>query len=177
MCPPGSFLCTSVPKKYAQVANIAPSNIIDPLLPVNFSENILTSNFGITYKAKRLTLGLSSTKLVSVNLSDDKYSLARHFYLNGSYDINLSENFSLKPQFLIRTDLIFSAIDINVLAFYKKKFWLGISARNTETLCFMGGIDIKEKYRIGYSNDITFSKLNNGKTGGTHEIFLGFLLK
>lgn len=134
-------------------------------------------NFGIVYKSKKLYLGLSSTQINEANIKEIGFKFARHYYLNASYDFNLSDNFTLKPQVLIRTDGVFMSTDINLLVIYKKQYWLGITGRNRDSFAFVGGIDYKAKYRIGYTYELTFSLLNNGISHGTHEIVLGFLLK
>lgn len=134
------------------------------------------ANFGITYKTKRLTLGLSSTNLNEARISEAYFAYARHYYLSASYDFDLSSDFSLKPQVLLVTDGIFFSTDINLLATYKKQYWLGITNRNFDSFCFTAGIDFKEKYRIGYSYDLPISKLAS-ISKGSHEIALGFLLK
>lgn len=134
-------------------------------------------NFGLCYKTKKLTLGLSSTHLNEARIEQAYFKFTRNYYLSASYDFDLSDNFTLKPQLLLRTDTYFSSTDINLLAIYKKQYWLGITNRNRDSFCFMGGVDLKEKYRIGYSYDITVSRLNNGASLGSHEIVLGFLLK
>ncbi|MFN5417528.1 MAG: type IX secretion system membrane protein PorP/SprF [Flavobacteriia bacterium] len=135
------------------------------------------ANFGLVYKAKKLTLGLSSTHLNEARIEEAYFKFTRNYYFSASYDFNLSDNFTLKPQLLFRTDASFHEANINLLAIYKKQYWLGITGRIRDSYSFMAGVDFKEKYRIGYSYDITVSKLNNGVSNGSHEIVLGFLLK
>lgn len=149
----------------------------DPLLPKNGQGIGFSSNAGIAFKSKKLTLGLSSTHLNEARIEEAYFKFTRNYYFSASYDFNLSDNFTLKPQLLFRTDGVFMSTDINLLAIFKKQYWLGISARNRDSYSFMAGVDFKEKYRIGYSYDITVSKLNNGVSNGSHEIVLGFLLK
>lgn len=45
--------------------------------------------------------------------------------------------------------------------------------RNNDALTFLGGVAV-EKFRIGYSYDITISKLSNSDSKGTHEISMSY---
>ncbi len=135
------------------------------------------ANFGLAFKSKKLTLGLSSTQINELRIEEAYSKFTRSYYLSASYDFSLSDNFTLKPQLLFKANNGFHELNINLLAIYKKQYWLGITNRNRDSFCFMGGVDFKEKYRIGYSYDITVSRLNNGASLGAHEIVLGFLLK
>jgi type IX secretion system PorP/SprF family membrane protein len=153
------------------------TDLNDPLLPKSGQGSGFSSSTGIAFKSKKLHLGLSSTQINEANIKEIGFKFARHYYINASYDFNLSGNFSLKPQILFRTDGTFMSTDINLLAIFKKQYWLGITGRSRDSFAFMAGVDIKEKYRIGYSYDITVSKLNNGVSSGSHEITLGFFLK
>ncbi len=51
----------------------------------------------------------------------------------------------------------------------------GIWYRNRDAFIMTAGINTG-KFRIGYSYDVTVSKLNNGVSGGSHEVSLGFNL-
>ncbi|MEG2071159.1 MAG: type IX secretion system membrane protein PorP/SprF, partial [Bacteroidales bacterium] len=52
--------------------------------------------------------------------------------------------------------------------------WLRHSFKNVDALIFSCGVQM-ERFRVGYSYDITLGKLAN-KTGGAHEVSLQFLL-
>lgn len=134
------------------------------------------ANFGIAYKTKRLTLGLSSTQINEPRIEEAYFKFSRHYYFTAAYDIKLSDHFMLKPQLLFRTDAVFLSTDINLLAYYKKQYWLGITCRNLDEFCFLAGVDWKEKFRVGYSYDLPLSKLSS-ISSGSHEIVLGFMLK
>ncbi|MDG1429239.1 MAG: PorP/SprF family type IX secretion system membrane protein [Crocinitomicaceae bacterium] len=54
-------------------------------------------------------------------------------------------------------------------------FTVGTWLRNQDAFILTIGVDTK-KFKIGYSYDVTVSKLNNGVSGGAHEISLGFNL-
>lgn len=77
---------------------------------------------------------------------------------------------------LVRTDMVKMSADFNLLVYYKKQYWLGVGYRTSDAICFMGGWDIKEKFRVGYCYDLTINQLSS-ISRGTHEIVLGFQLK
>jgi type IX secretion system PorP/SprF family membrane protein len=54
-------------------------------------------------------------------------------------------------------------------------FQAGAWFRNRDAFILTIGVDTG-KFRLGYSYDITVSRLNNGVSGGSHEISLGLLL-
>jgi type IX secretion system PorP/SprF family membrane protein len=55
-------------------------------------------------------------------------------------------------------------------------FTAGAWFRNRDAFILTVGVDTG-KFKVGYSYDITVSRLNNGVSGGSHEISLGMLLK
>jgi len=54
-------------------------------------------------------------------------------------------------------------------------FTVGAWYRNRDAFILTGGIN-NGKFRLGYSYDLTVSKLNNGVSGGSHEVSLGLNL-
>jgi len=58
---------------------------------------------------------------------------------------------------------------------YQDKLWAGGSYRLEDGYAAMVGININNFFNVGYSYDLTKTKLNT-VSSGTHEIVLGFLL-
>lgn len=155
---------------------IPPSTGPDPLLPTNYTQYSLLSNIGAIYKGNELSLGISSTQFLAVEIKDANYTPSRHYNFFAAYDLLLGKKFVLKPQILVRTDLNYFSADYNLIAKYNNRYWAGVFHRTSDAIGFSAGWDIKEKYRVGYSFDFTISKLS-GISQGSHEIVLGFLLK
>ncbi len=66
---------------------------------------------------------------------------------------------------------------LNVGAYLKyESFTIGAWYRNKDAFILLVGINT-DKYRIGYSYDLTVSQLGNGVSGGAHEVSLGINLK
>jgi type IX secretion system PorP/SprF family membrane protein len=154
---------------------IPPTNSSDPSLPGSFTNYGFTPDFGIAYKFKKLRAGFSITQLFDSNNSPN-YQEARHYYLNASYDLGNEEKLHVRPQLLIRTDMVKMSADLNVLLQYKKQYQLGFSWRTSDALCFIAGYTLREKFNLSYSYDITINKLSS-ISRGSHEIHLGFTLK
>ena len=66
---------------------------------------------------------------------------------------------------------------LNIGAYLKyESFTIGAWYRNKDAFILTVGLTT-DKYRIGYSYDLTVSQLGNGVSGGSHEISMGFNLK
>lgn len=67
--------------------------------------------------------------------------------------------------------------ELNIGSYIKYgDFTVGAWYRNRDAFILLFGVNF-EKFKLGYSYDLTVSKLGNGITGGSHEISLGMNLK
>jgi type IX secretion system PorP/SprF family membrane protein len=152
----------------------------DPALAVAFTDRKLTTDLGLVYSKKRTTFGISATQLNTPKFSG-KSSLTfqdvRHYYAFANHTFGKEDKLQFTPQVLYRTDLNFNSLDVNLLISYKSSYYIGITYRNRDAIAGIVGYDIRQKYRISFSYDVTRSKLNNGVSGGSYEFVLGCRLK
>jgi hypothetical protein len=66
---------------------------------------------------------------------------------------------------------------LNIGAYLKyENFTIGAWYRNRDAFIMTVSINT-DKFKVGYSYDLTVSKLGNGISGGSHEISMGINLK
>jgi type IX secretion system PorP/SprF family membrane protein len=136
-------------------------------------ENFTNMNAGIMFKTPKLLLGASVTQLLE-STGSAFYSPAKHAFVTASYAINVSETFILSPKLLAKSDFRSAQFDFNLVATYNKMYWLGIGYRASDAIIFSGGIEIMERFRIGYIYDRTTSLLRN-YSNGSHEIITAIM--
>lgn len=151
-------------------------SIPDPLFPNNkVTDNMLNINLGAMYKTPRFLLGLSVTQLNESESKKMNFKNAKHIFLTCSYDISIGQNFDIKPGFYLKSDLTATQLDVNLITRYNKRYWVGLTYRMSDAIAVMAGIDIKGKYRLGYSFDYTTSSIKN-YSSGSHEVVLALML-
>lgn len=125
---------------------------------------------GFFYQGKKGFAALSSTHLIQPGI--DFYRVARHYYFTLGIDLPISENFSLQPSFLFKSDFSSGMLDLNVNLFLFKTFYLGSGYRINGDVIFLTGLSFKA-FAIFYSYDYITSVLAP-YTKGSHEIVLRY---
>jgi type IX secretion system PorP/SprF family membrane protein len=100
--------------------------------------------------------------------------LKRHYYFIAGYVLQMNSDWAFKPSFVekVVTGAPLST-DFTAQFLYKGKYWFGTSYRIGDALAFLLDMKITDQLMIGYSYDITLSKLA-GYSNGSHEILLSF---
>jgi type IX secretion system PorP/SprF family membrane protein len=160
-----------------------PLDKTDPLLNDQAKENNFMTDygFGLFYKVPgKMFVGLSATQLAQTKqaIGTADIALKRHYYLVSGYEYVLPNNpeFEIDPSVLVKTDGASAQYDLNGLVRYNNKFWGGVTYRVQDAVAVLLGMNIKN-FRIGYSYDITTSKLTQAGSGGSHEVMLGYCFK
>ncbi len=101
-----------------------------------------------------------------------------HYYLMSGYYISVSGGAGLviNPSVLVKTDWYSAQYDINTLLIFNDKYWGGFSYRVEDAVAVILGMQFKD-FRIGYSYDITTSKLGTAGSSGSHEFMMGYCFK
>jgi type IX secretion system PorP/SprF family membrane protein len=147
---------------------IFPSSNQEPF--TSYTKAAFIADFGLHVKNKKLSLGLSSTRLNEPRLGI--YQVERHYYLTGAYDVELNEKWILQPKLVVVTDAVMSSAQMHLLANFNKFLTFGAGYRISDAICVNASYQFKEKIRIGYAYDLTINKLN-GISRGSHEVLLG----
>ena len=79
----------------------------------------------------------------------------------------------LIPSVLFKSNLSSHQIDLNVNGVYKEKYWGGLTYRLQDAIVLLGGVELNNGLRIGYSYDIDITQLSQANNG-SHEIMLGY---
>jgi len=99
--------------------------------------------------------------------------LTRHYLLSAGRRFRMSRQFSVLPSMLMKISPGSPlAFDVNVMLEYRKRVGLGMSYRNQDAVAFMLKVPFLRFFTLGYSYDITTSRLRLGSSN-THEIILG----
>ncbi|GGH00722.1 membrane protein [Parapedobacter pyrenivorans] len=178
----------------------------DNVLPTGKISNFVPDiRFGIYYHNARWYAGASIMDLLSGTSADnlfrwdqttvDRIRRKRHLYLIGGMLVDVNESLKLRPSLLYKDDFLGpSSLDINVMAIFSDRLWLGggirtgVSAFRRDYRRFTGDrlsgmnavsfvmqIFATDRLRIGYSYDYMLSRLN-GLQNGSHEMTLGVTL-
>lgn len=161
------------------------------------SQNALDVNLGgILYYDNTYFLGLSTTQLLQDAASQvENISLARHYFLSGTYKWALNEEFFIIPSAIFK--LVRGAptsINFTTRLDWQDKWYLGLGYRTDDAATILIGSHIKwgekvkhfrvDKHRyaidVFYSYDWTTSRLGKRKlsrnSNGSHEITIAFFL-
>lgn len=147
---------------------------------VGVSSSSVDVGFGAYYQIPgKAYVGISALHLQASELkaTELNYQMVRNYYIMGGYEYEINEMLIAKPNVLIKTDFASTQIDLAGLVYYDNTYWAGINYRTVDAFSLMLGyqakLNDKMNYKIGYSYDLTTSRIRT-KSSGSHEIMLGF---
>lgn len=163
----------------------------------NQSTTVPDARVGAYYADKRFYAGFSADNLISQYTNISRYAFIPqpkpHYYLTAGALLPLSEDFLLKPSFLLKDDRAGpTSLDLNAFLLLGERIWVGGSYRMGVKLydksylqrdlsmqnSVVAAIEIfaSDNFRIGYAYDFSVGPLQ-GYSGGTHEISVGYYFK
>lgn len=158
----------------------------DPNVPVSSTSSMKPDlGFGAYYTNTQLNnmfAGVSANNINQSTMSYDvpggliNYQLKRHYYIMAGFTYDINQALTLTPSLLYKSDLSKGQIDVNADLLYNNKIRGGITYRNSDAISILVGYKVSDNFHIGYSYDITTSKLNT-VSNGTHEIVVNYCFK
>ncbi|MBC6112145.1 type IX secretion system membrane protein PorP/SprF [Pedobacter fastidiosus] len=167
----------------------------EPFQPVGVQSTIVPdARAGIYYADDKFYAGFSVDNLIAQYVNIDRYAFIPqpkpHYYLTAGMLVPLTQDFQIKPSFLLKDDRGGpTSLDINAFLLIKDAIWIGGSYRTgvklydksylqkdlTPRNSAVAAIQIfpSERIRIGYGYDFSIGPLQ-GYSGGTHEISVAF---
>jgi type IX secretion system PorP/SprF family membrane protein len=143
------------------------------------AENTWTADFdfGIEYNMERFTVGISLTHLNHTSDEAKYNNMGHHFYGYIKYRIGFGVDFELVPSLFAQNSKKSTHLESNLLLYYRNRAWIGVSHRmdekiQSESMIGIIGIDLFERFRLGYSFDYNMYKIGD-YANNTHEIMLG----
>jgi len=163
---------------HGKIGDYDPIDKEDDALTQATSQSDMTLDFGLGafYKVPgSYYAGISASNILQTKGVNTKYNAKRHYYLTGGYEYTLPGHpaYEIDPSVFIKTDGTVVQYDFNALVKYNNKFWGGLSFRPQDAVVILLGVNIKS-LMVGYSYDLTTSKILGAGTAGSHEIMLRY---
>lgn len=136
------------------------------------------ATLGLYLYAPTFHVGFSAHQLFgnAIKLFEDDTGLNKlktHFYLTGGYYYFINFDFAIEPSIIVRGSMPAPVqVDFCLKGHYKNILWLGFAFRSQDAASFLVGYNHDNRFRFGYSYDMSFSPINHHNSG-SHEIFLG----
>lgn len=156
---------------------------IDPVAAGANNRLIADAGFGIAYSSPAFQIGASVSQLVQTKYqlyevggtTAEQGKLSRHYYLHGNYNWQVDEETQIVPNALfiyLPNAPLESQFGVVV---NNPDFWYGLSRRVNQCWMLSAGVNIKQRFSIGYSFDIYSSPLSIFDKGSSgHELLLHY---
>lgn len=180
--------------KQIDFSKFRPTDSNDPILQGGQETAMgFDMSFGAIYKTPKYYAGVSFMQMQNIWNAEAEFASGNaklgnpdyinHTFIVGGYDYQLpmAPDFTLNPNVLIKVAGTSAAqFDINLLAWYNKQIYAGVTYRATDAVAILAGYKmVNGKLRGlmgGVSYDVTTSKMRAG-TSGTFEVFLRYCFK
>jgi type IX secretion system PorP/SprF family membrane protein len=153
----------------------------DPAFANNINKTLFNFGTGAYYNTDKFYIGLSAQDIMPNDLSAESSNGTKlsgkqelHVFLASGYVFPLSQEFKLKPSFLIKG--VRGApieADLNATFWIKDVIGLGAQYRTSADVGALIEIQATPQIRIGYSYDRSTTQLSNFNSG-SHEIMLRY---
>lgn len=167
-------------EKKAIVNDASIDNSYQKYISNNKAKYILDIGAGVYVYSNEFFFGISADQLTQDFVKFGKgtafFNPRTTFFATGGYKIKLNQDYSLTPA-LIAKYVYPSPISIEgtIALEYKEWMWGGFSYRHKDAIIGMFGMNLSNKFKIGYSYDYTLSRINKFSSGG-HELILGIMI-
>lgn len=131
---------------------------------------------GVYYKHKYYYIAASITHINQAKFETEGNDLFvnRNYYLTAGGEIKSPwQKIVFHPSMLLKYDGVVSQLDASFLATYKRRYWGGLTYRMNDAVVVLGGIELRNGLRIGYSYDVSTSSLSS-YSSGSHEVYLAY---
>jgi len=156
--------------------------VVDPAINNGVMDKVIghSGSIGVNYFSNKFNLGASIINVINsdLNLSNTgvENALVNHYYLHSSYLFSNSSGLDIIPSIMFKKIGSSSLqMDINIKTSIKDILWGGLSYRTNDAIIAMLGVNFSE-YRLGYSYDITTTKMNV-PSYGSHGIVMIYNIK
>lgn len=144
------------------------------------SRYIMDLGIGIYFYSKNMFVGISSDQLTkdfaNFGSGTANFDTQMHFNVTGGVKIPLGDELTIMPSVLAKyMNPAPPSIEGSIMLEYMEWVWVGASYRHEDAVVGMFGLNISQKFKLGYSYDFNISRLNVGNKGA-HEIVLGLML-
>lgn len=154
-----------------------PISADDGTIPEKDNNISLDLSMGLFFQGNNFYAGgaVSHINQPNFNLNGTEVGvMRRHYFVAAGYNFQTPVALlELKPSVFLKSDGISSQINLNANVLYNKKIWGGFSYRLNDAVIAMVGIKLFNGIKIGYSYDLSISKLGRYNQG-THEVMLGY---
>ncbi|TAE02720.1 MAG: type IX secretion system membrane protein PorP/SprF [Bacteroidetes bacterium] len=163
---------------------LRPTDPNDPLLAGTGDQNQYKPDFaaGIYLRVKYYYIGIAVNHLskssFNYGMGLTGISLNNHYTVNGGADLPISDNVTLSPTAIFKSDLNSISYEGSLIGTFKGQYFLGTSLRNSnkiDDLVAIAGINLlKDKsLRISYAFDYVLSG-KQAKAGSSHEMMVAY---
>ncbi|MEY3238018.1 MAG: hypothetical protein RI883_2119 [Bacteroidota bacterium] len=144
------------------------------------SKYIMDLSAGLYLYSKKMFFGIAADNLTKdfaeFGSGSANFNTQMHFNLTGGVKIDLNDNLMLMPAILIKfMQPAPMSIEGSLQLEYKEWLWTAFSYRHKDAIVGMIGMNISERFKLGYSYDFSLSRFNDFSSGG-HELVLGLML-
>lgn len=164
----------------AQVLNSTTDQTYSESVTNLSSKNNLNVGAGFYLYSKTMFAGISASQITK-NMIDfgqgtTFFNPKMHFNITGGMKMKINREMSITPSILMKY-MFKSPLSVEASAMYSYKDWIwtSLSFRIKDAIVVGAGCNLSKRFRVGYSYDLTVSKMRNFSSG-THEIMVGIML-
>lgn len=116
----------------------------------------------------------------STSTGEFRLQTVSHFNASLAYSITVNDRLTLRPAFLVKTDIAETQTEISLVARWRENIFAGASFRGFTTTSkdaaiLLAGVKLNEKTILAYAFDIPLSALNIANRG-SHELLIRYNL-